>query len=385
MSAGFGTSDNGRQGAATHWVMMAFYGCLYIGISSGLISFNKYLMHKDRFPFSVALTLSQMGFSSLLAGCLRLVFPSLFPSLTDPEKKVKINARYVLCGTLPIAAFFSVQLVCSNQAYKYVSVAFLQMLKEGNVALVFLLSLFVGLEAFCFRKCCLLVFVVGAVFLTIEGELHWSALGVAIQLSGQIFESLKIVFQALLLSGEGKKLDALSYVLMVAPLCFMFLAGLLFSITGLGLNLGLKQPDWAHFVAWWPVLLLNSCVAFTLNVVIAQFVKNSSGVAFVLAGIAKDAMIVFAGVILMHEEIGKLQTFGFCLQLCLIWLWSMMKTFPKEFEDGIFSGLSAVFFRASGGKASKAPPAPALFPSSKVPDETEEADENKPLLAAAKA
>lgn len=319
-----------------------FFGALYVITSAGMIAFNKYLIHEDRFPFAVALVVLHMGFSSSLTFLLYLVQPSLFPSLTDPARRVVVDRNIMLKGALPVAALFSTQLVLSNTAYLHSSVAFLQMMKEVNIVLVYALSLAFMLERFSMRSCGVLIAIIFATALTIHGEMNFSLRGFCMQGISQIFESVKIVLQAMLLSVHGKKLDALTYVLLVLPLCFVFLSSMwlfLLYLEGEGtFARNFQTPVMSDMVAWWPYLLANSLVAFALNVVIALFMKSSSAVAFILAGIVKDAMIVLAGGVLFRETITAVQTVGFTMQLALIFVWSMIKTFPEAFEHGTIAG-----------------------------------------------
>eukprot|EP00927_Polykrikos_kofoidii_P075398 TRINITY_DN71571_c0_g1_i1.p1 TRINITY_DN71571_c0_g1~~TRINITY_DN71571_c0_g1_i1.p1 ORF type:complete len:391 (+),score=77.94 TRINITY_DN71571_c0_g1_i1:94-1266(+) len=358
-------------------ISLLVYGILYIGVSSSLIAFNKYLMAAGRFPYSLTITMTQQAFSSCAVGILFLVGPaSLFPSLSDPLAKVELSKGFIFGGVFPIAACFTVQLLCSNEAYKYASVAFLQMVKEGNVVLVYVLSLLVGLESFGCQRAFVLVLIASAVVMTVHGELHFSMMGLVIQLSGQLFESSKIVLQAVLLSGTGRKLDAFSYVLFVAPACFFVLVGLQVCMTSFGLKvMHLRLPMNSEIVSWWPMLLLNAIHAFALNVIIAKFVKLSSGVAFVLAGIAKDAVIVLAGMVFFHENLSWIQALGFSLQLMLIWHWSMMKVFPEDFERGMIYGICRIFARAKACWAGR----PAREKRDML--DIEKAHERKPLLA----
>jgi len=343
------------QGTATqHFIWVAFLGLLYIAISSCLIAYNKYLMTEDRFPYAICLVLLHATFCSSACAILYLVKPSLFPSLTDPAKMVKVDADLMLKGALPIAVFFSAQLVLSNTAYLHSSVAFLQMMKEANLVLVYTFSLIACLEKFSWRSCGILVFIIFATTLTIHGEVNFSMTGFMIQGCGQIFECCKIVLQAMLLSSAGRKLDALTYVMLVMPLCAALLAGGIFVLNFFPLEHFLI-PAWQNVVNWWPHLAANCCVAFALNVCIALFIKHASAVAFILAGIVKDAMIVATSVLVLREVISSIQVFGFGLQLCAIFLWSTIKTFPDRFEGSILVGfLSFVITQQPiAGKAEK--------------------------------
>lgn len=50
-------------------------------------------------------------------------------TLIDGRKTVKMTGKVYLRAILPIGFFFSLSLICGNQAYLYLSVAFIQMLK----------------------------------------------------------------------------------------------------------------------------------------------------------------------------------------------------------------------------------------------------------------
>merc|ERR1719456_522601 len=157
----------------------------------------------------------------------------------------------------------------------------------------------------------------------------------------------------MLLSSAGRKLDALTYVMLVMPLCALLLAVGMWFLT-LFPHEHFLVPEWHHVEQFWPHLLANACIAFLLNVVIALFVKHSSAVAFILAGIVKDAMIVAAGAFILNEIITFIQAVGFGLQLAAILLWSMIKTFPDRFNDGLIAGFSSLVFDSEPikGKAS---------------------------------
>lgn len=356
------TRNGGREDApvaASRWAaswetygLVFMLGCLYIANSAGLIAFNKYLIHEDRFPYAVALVLMHTFFCSCCAGLLYLVVPSWFPSLTDPAQKVAIDRDLILKGTLPVAVLFAGQLVLSNTAYLHCSVAFLQMMKEANLVLVYALSLAVMLEKFAWQHMRILIFIACATFLTIHGELNFSFSGFTLQATSQLFECCKIVLQAMLLSSAGKKLDALSYVLLVMPLCFLTLSCFIGILLFVHPMKEFQTPDLVHLQEWWPILVANACVAFSLNIVIALFVKHSSAVAFILCGIVKDAAIVLVGCLFMSEVISHLQGFGFFMQLCGILVWSLMKKFPNEFRYGELNGLFMVL------TGTKAPPSP---------------------------
>lgn len=50
-------------------------------------------------------------------------------TLLDNRKDVEMNVRTYIRAIVPIGVLYSASLVCSNQAYLYLSVALIQMLK----------------------------------------------------------------------------------------------------------------------------------------------------------------------------------------------------------------------------------------------------------------
>lgn len=312
-------------------------GLAYITMSAGMINFNKFLMNKDRFPFSVVLVLLHMGFSSTLTFGIYLARPGLFPAL-DPSRRSELSKDVFLKGIFPVAVLFSVSLVLCNTAYMHSSVAFLQMMKEGNIVLVYALSLVAGLERFAWRNVVILLGIAIATSVNVKGEIHFSMQGFCLQIVAAVFECSKIVLQAVLLTGK-RKLNALTYVLLVNPVSFVVLSTTLamFTLSVPGTAFGL--PTWVAVVQWWPYLLANCAMAFVMNLLMAVYLSYASGVGLIFAGVVKDAMIVATGVLVFHEAISSMQMRGFMVQLLLILTWSLLKAFPKEFEHGIVPGL----------------------------------------------
>merc|ERR1719390_515489 len=97
--------------------------------------------------------------SFLCAGMLYLCFPRLFPSLQDPEQRKQITARLILEKFVPLSIFFAGTLVLSNQAYLYCSLAFLQMMKEANLVLVYVFCVIAGLELFRLNQVGVIIFI----------------------------------------------------------------------------------------------------------------------------------------------------------------------------------------------------------------------------------
>jgi len=249
-------------------------------------------------------------------------------------------------------------------AYLYANVAFLQMMKQANVVLVYVASLAVGLEFFRLRNIGVLCFILVGTTMNIVGEIQLSLVGCLLQSSSQCFEVSRLILQSMLLSGKGIKLDVLTYNLVVMPLCFLALASFI-SIEAMfpeKFAVGLKAPAWEEVVKHRYLLLANMLLAFVLNVSIALFIKFSSAISMVLANVLKDIMVVLTSVVLLNEVVSAWQMIGFAVQIIGVFTWSMMKTFQKRFEQGIVSGFAELFVEGFSNTPSMQPVVAALAP-----------------------
>lgn len=252
-------------------------------------------------------------------------------------KRVTLERTMVLKALLPIGTFFAIGLVLSNAAYHDLSIAFMQMMKMSNVVVVYMLSVLVKLERWITQRIGMLLLIILATCLTIQGEVHFSTRGFALQVSSQILGCSTLVLSGMLLSkGQGTKLDVFSYNLLVSPISFMML---LIVLVGSAMIPIFSIPTWTHVASWWPLLLINATIVYVMNICVAMLVKYTSPVGLCLAGLLKDATVVFAGVVALGEDITRLQSIGFLGQLVLIYLYTSQKMEGEATTKEKFGGI----------------------------------------------
>jgi len=312
----------------------------YIVVSASLIRFNKYLMTKDRFPYSMFLTACHMSVSFSLCLLLYLFKPAAFPGVANSEGKKVLVMKWMA----PIGIAFAASLFCSNQAYMYCSVTFLQFMKEGNVIIAFLLSCAVGLQAMNRVRCAIIAWIITGSAMAVTGEVHFVLIGFVFQLISQFAECSRAVMGEVVLGGGGLKLDPLSYTLFVAPTCLLVL------LVGNAVTWDPAIP--ASLAHWWPYILPNALLAFVLNILVASIIKEISAVGFILAGVCKDIAIVLFSSIFVGEVVTPTQVVGFIVALGGVFFWSYLKAAPDR---------AAAIFTA---RLLQMPP-----PDSKVPNE----------------
>lgn len=326
-------NKSARSDLLTKSFAVVVVSALYILFSVQLIAVNKHLMREDTFPYPIHLVLWHALFSSAVACAAFIIRPSLFPSLTSPVSRIELDMELLLRNALPIAILFSLELVLGNWAYMYSSVPFLQMMKESNLVIIYMLSLVVGLEIFAKGKALVLLCVVFATSMSIEGEIHFSWLGFEVQGSSQVFGCVKMTLQTLLLTRVGKKLDTFAYVLVIMPLVVVVLGTLALVQANVWPGMTTSgTPSLAEVLANRQQLLASATLALCLNISIAALLQLASAVGFILVGIVKDGCIVVGAAVILHEVISDQQVVGFILQTVFILLYSLMNIFPDEFE-----------------------------------------------------
>jgi hypothetical protein len=297
----------------------------YIVLSGGLINFNKYLMNKKRFPHPMALTAMHMAASLILCSLVLLARPSAMPSVEACKGKMAKLYKYLA----PIGFLFAIMLYGSNRAYLYCSVAFLQFMKEANVVLVFTFSALAGLQFINRQRIVVIAWVILGSSLCVHGELNFVFIGFMLQGVSQLAECARAVVAELVLTGSEFKLDPLSYTFFMAPVCLVVL--------GIGNIITWDHSVITDLAVWWPYLIPNACIAFCLNVMIAQVIKETSAVGFIITGVVKDIALVVFSSVMFHDSITMNQWLSFSITLSGVFFWSFMKVFPdhpavKHFE-----------------------------------------------------
>lgn len=328
--------DDTRQ--AIDWVTLAITlsaVVIYISLSAGLINFNKYLMTEERFPFAVVLVAIHMFSATAFNSGLFMLMPQLFPSLSGERWAVARRDCSLIFKIVGICVFFSAVLILSNTALIKSSVPFLQMMKESNLVIVYLISLAVAIEPLQGWRVLVVALMIAATTLTVKGEINFSLEGFILQGASQVMDSLRIVLQGLVLRGVGLKLDALSYVLITSPICFALLSGTLLCEKTVGTTELLRLPGWESTV-WWPFLLANACVAVGLNISMAFVIQRITPMQFVMCGIAKDIFVVLLSIFFAHVSVSLQQVAGFAVQIFLVFTWNYLSQIqpPAPGDDG---------------------------------------------------
>ena len=102
------------------------------------------------------------------------------------------------------------------------------------------------------------------------------------------------------------KLDPLSSLYYIAPLCALFIGVACFIFESA--ELPYERMLTSQFIL---TMLINGLVSFTLNVAVVLLISNTSALVLTLAGIVKDVLLVCLSVAVFGSPVTLLQYFGY--------------------------------------------------------------------------
>mmetsp|Transcript_28554 Transcript_28554/g.39300 ORF Transcript_28554/g.39300 Transcript_28554/m.39300 type:complete len:319 (-) Transcript_28554:115-1071(-) len=285
--------------AIAAWVYIVFW----ISISCTMILFNKAVLDQMKFPYPMFLTTYHMIFASFLTQ-----FMSRFTSMLPGVKENKVDRNVLFTQILPVSLFFAVSLVLSNKSYIYLSVSYIQMLKAFTPVAVLIFSFLSGLEKTSCIELYIITIICIGVALTSVGESYFSWTGFTFQSLAILAESSRLVLVNVLM--KQLKLDPLSSLFYIAPLCSVFIgiACVIFEWSQLPFE-RIFTPDFAL------IMLVNGCVSFTLNVAVVLLISNTSALVLTLAGIIKDILLVVLSITVFGSPVTPLQYAGYGVAL----------------------------------------------------------------------
>lgn len=293
---------------------------LWLSMSMLVILFNKYLF-SHVFPFPATLTCAHMLFSSLATLALRASGRLAMPALGWAE-----YARSVL----PIGLMFAFSLVCSNQAAMRLTVSFIQMVKAATPMLVLGVAAWAGTERATLNLIVIVTLMTLGVGIASYGELHFDALGMALQVAALTVEAFRLqAIQFLMQKTLPRGSSPFTALAFFAPVCFLLLLpwSMATEPRALGALLGSPRAQ--------GLLLLNALAALGLNASVVWLVSFESGpLTLTLAGVLKDVALIVSSVWLFGNRLTLVQLVGYSLALLGLNCYHLVKAGKGRNADG---------------------------------------------------
>ncbi|KAI5798057.1 triose-phosphate transporter family-domain-containing protein [Peziza echinospora] len=293
-----------RQRRPSWHLHPSIYVLAWICLSSAVILFNKYILHTLGFAFPILLTTWHLVFATIATQVLART-----THLLDGRHAVPMTISVMLRAILPIGIFFSMSLIFSNQAYLFLPVSFIQMLKATTPVAVLIVTWVMGLEAIDYNVLANVSLIVFGIMIATYGEVNFNPWGLFYQMGGIVFEATRLVMVQSLLSSAEFKMDPLVSLYYFAPVCAVINVAVFFLFEARYLTV-------EHILRVGPTTLLaNAMVAFALNVSVVFLIGKTSSLIFTLCGIFKDILLVAGSVAIWGTSVSALQIFGYILAL----------------------------------------------------------------------
>lgn len=241
----------------------------------------------------------------ILVKCLHYVEP------------IELNWTVYFTRVAPLGVCFTVYLWGSNTAYKYLQPGLIQMIKPLGSAYVFLIACFLGLERYSRAKALNFALICCGTMLTAAPELlrgvggvdgSTSAkitFGVCTLIAAYFFDAYYVVGIQRLQEGDvlTRPFDPLSTLFYVSPIACVCL-GIVSLCTEPGAIADIPDVNPSLFV-------LSSCLAFSFNLAVMNFIGRLSATTYVIFDYFKDIIILSVAFFLFSEHFARNELIGY--------------------------------------------------------------------------
>uniref|UniRef100_M4CNK8 Sugar phosphate transporter domain-containing protein n=1 Tax=Brassica campestris TaxID=3711 RepID=M4CNK8_BRACM len=229
----------------------------------GVLLLNKFLLSHYGFKFPIFLTMCHMS------AC-----PIVFLKLV-PLQHLKSRSQFLKVATLSIV--FCASVVGGNISLRYLPVSF-------NQAVGGTTPFFAALFAYIMR----------------EPGFHWFGFIICI-ITATAARAFKSVLQGILLSSEGEKLNSMNLMLYMSPIDVVALLPVTLVMEPDVISLTLTLAKQRQYM--WILLLVNSVMAYSANLLNFLVTKHTSALTLQVLGNAKGAVAVVISILIFQNPV----------------------------------------------------------------------------------
>ncbi|XP_010543907.1 PREDICTED: probable sugar phosphate/phosphate translocator At5g04160 [Tarenaya hassleriana] len=276
---------------------------LWYSSNIGVLLLNKFLLSNYGFKFPIFLTMCHMSACSILS-YVSIVFLKLVPL-----QSLKSRSQFLKVSTLSIV--FCGSVVGGNISLRYLPVSFNQAVGATTPFFTALFAYIMTFKREAWVTYGALVPVVAGVVVASGGEpsFHW--FGFIMCISATAARAFKSVLQGILLSSEGEKLNSMNLLLYMSPIAVIALLPVTLimepDVISVTLSLG-RQHQYM-----WVLLLLNSAMAYSANLLNFLVTKHTSALTLQVLGNAKGAVAVVISILLFRNPVTVMGIGGYTI------------------------------------------------------------------------
>ncbi|KAJ0099591.1 hypothetical protein Patl1_20454 [Pistacia atlantica] len=269
----------------------------------GVLLLNKYLLSNYGFRFPIFLTMCHMSACAILS-----YFSIAFLKIV-PLQPLKSKSQFFKIATL--STVFCGSVVGGNISLRYLPVSFNQAVGATTPFFTALFAYLMTLKREAWVTYAALVPVVAGVVIASGGEPGFHLYGFIMCISATAARAFKSVLQGILLSSEGEKLNSMNLMLYMSPIAVIVLlpAALVMEPNVLEVTLSLAKQH--NFL--WLLLLINSTMAYSANLLNFLVTKHTSALTLQVLGNAKGAVAVVISILLFRNPVTFIGIAGYTM------------------------------------------------------------------------
>lgn len=276
---------------------------LWYSSNIGVLLLNKYLLSNYGFRFPIFLTMCHMSACAILS-YVSIVFLKIVPLQT-------VKSRSQLAKIATLSTVFCGSVVGGNISLRYLPVSFNQAVGATTPFFTALFAYLMTFKREAWVTYATLVPVVAGVVIASEGEPGFHLYGFIMCISATAARAFKSVLQGILLSSEGERLNSMNLLLYMSPIAVLVLlpAALIMEAKVLEVIVSLGRQH--KFL--WLLLLINSTMAYSANLLNFLVTKHTSALTLQVLGNAKGAVAVVISILLFRNPVTFIGIAGYTM------------------------------------------------------------------------
>ncbi|BBN15290.1 solute carrier family 35, member C2 [Marchantia polymorpha subsp. ruderalis] len=291
--------------------------------STFLTLYNKLLLGIDKGHFPAPLLMNTIHFlmqAVISTVIIRFIKPSLLPTFNMSWKDYFLRV-------VPTAVATALDINLTNMSLVFISVTFETMCKSGAPVFLLLFAFAFKLEVPSYKLLGVMLIIASGVMLTVVKETQLNVVGFIFVMAASIMTGFRWTVTQLLLQKEEYGLNnpfaVMSYLTPVMTALSLILSLILEPWSKFGESHYFDTPR--HVMSSCALMLLGGALAFCMVSAEYLLISETSAVAFTVAGVFKEVVMVLVAVIFLHEEFTVLKGVGLTIIIVGVSLFNWLR------------------------------------------------------------
>eukprot|EP00181_Compsopogon_caeruleus_P005487 CAMPEP_0184687086 /NCGR_PEP_ID=MMETSP0312-20130426/25060_1 /TAXON_ID=31354 /ORGANISM="Compsopogon coeruleus, Strain SAG 36.94" /LENGTH=313 /DNA_ID=CAMNT_0027142821 /DNA_START=198 /DNA_END=1140 /DNA_ORIENTATION=- len=232
--------------------------------------------------------------------------------MDEQSSSVELSREMLLSYIMPIGACVALEIGCSNWAMELLTVSFGTILKGSAPVFVLLWGFCLGVESFSWPLLISIVLISGGIAVAAFGEVDFVLVGFILQITAVALGGFRWALIHHVLQGSTS-MTPLQTTLYTAPTTAVFLLPVAGAVEFAKVTAHFTEVGLVESFQIVGVLVLIGSLVFLLLLVEYTLVRDTSSLTLSVAGVFKELVTIFGGVLFFHDHISLLNWLGFLI------------------------------------------------------------------------